>query len=101
MPLARGTKMEKMINIGFVKTGNIIRESLSALLAEEDVEKLCKSVIEDHELLTLHKNSKSEASTAKSSPEHQTLKSPSESFSDLTSIGGEESQFLVDFIILV
>jgi hypothetical protein len=85
--------MEKMIQHGFVKTGKVIRESLSLLLSEEDVTKLCESVMEDHEFLTSEKQSKSEASTAKNSPEHQNLKSPSEAFNDSTPIGGEDRPF--------
>ncbi len=88
------------MQLGFVKTGNFIQENLP-LLSSEDVSKLCELVVEDHKVLILQNNSKSEASTAKNSPEHQNLKSPLEAFGDTTPIGGNELAFcVVDHVIL-
>ena len=76
--------MEKIIDLGFTKTGNILQEKFSHVNGE-DILKLCDAIVQDYDSLA-QRTSQSQASTAKNSPDHLV---PHFTFSDTAAVGGE------------
>jgi hypothetical protein len=76
--------MDRILEIGFVKTASVLQEKF-AHLNEESIVTLCDAIVQDFDSLN-QKKSQSQASTAKNSPDHAVSQ---DSFNDASPVGGD------------